>query len=59
MSFNPAKVLLMAFAVLFKILSAYCDRYLGKRAVRLLRTSEYLLFLNMAKSEKKEYLGTF
>ena len=24
MSFNPAKVSLMAFAVLFKILSAYC-----------------------------------
>ena len=30
MSFNPAKVSLMAFAVLFKILSAYCELGLHK-----------------------------
>ena len=29
MSFNPAKVSLMAFAVLFKILSMHCDKALN------------------------------
>ena len=27
MSFNPVKVSLMAFAILFKILSAYCESF--------------------------------
>ena len=48
MSFNPAKVSLMAFAVLFKILSAYCEevlyyqRLLTNRSIVLSHVKNFL-----------------
>ena len=64
MYFNPAEVMLMAFAILFKIPSAHCDMVTDSSSLEVL----YIIVLgvvvivthfNFCKREEKKHLGHF